>query len=204
MIKLKNAFLLNFLLIILSTIYYFSINNVALAVNIGLVILFIQFFYFLIVSIWQNLLIRNDIIQLEHPEQIEQLDLILENIISDNKQPKILVSDEVADKYITIILEIMAKDKPYLQTAYSIQQLAESTDIPLHHISNCLNIRLNKSFTEFINEYRVAVAIELLKDPAYSNLTIEAIALDCGFGSKKSFNTAFKKLTLLTPSEYRK
>jgi len=79
-----------------------------------------------------------------------------------------------------------------------------SCDIPPHHISNCINIQLDKSFPDFINEYRIEAAKVKLKDARCSNLTIEAIATDCGFGTTKSFNTAFKKHTSVTPSKYRK
>ncbi len=63
---------------------------------------------------------------------------------------------------------------------------------------------LGKTFSEFLNEYRVNEVKEKLKTEDRSLQTILAIALDSGFNSKASFNRVFKKHTGLTPSEYVK
>jgi AraC-like DNA-binding protein len=55
-----------------------------------------------------------------------------------------------------------------------------------------------------VNGFRIRKAMEILKDPAKKDLTILEILYDVGFNSKSSFNTAFKKYTQTTPTEYRK
>jgi AraC-like DNA-binding protein len=50
-------------------------------------------------------------------------------------------------------------------------------------------------------EYRVTEAKKLLRDKP--NIKVEEIAEQVGYSSKSSFNTVFKKLTGVTPSEYR-
>jgi len=42
-----------------------------------------------------------------------------------------------------------------------------------------------------------------MKDPAYRNYTLLAIAFESGFNSKSSFNTIFKSATGMTPSMFR-
>ena len=59
------------------------------------------------------------------------------------------------------------------------------------------------NFASYINSYRRNDAKHMLKDPKTSHFKIEAIAEMCGFKSKSAFNTAFKKIVDLTPSEYR-
>jgi AraC-like DNA-binding protein len=56
--------------------------------------------------------------------------------------------------------------------------------------------------TDFVNSYRVEEFKARAVDPANSNFSILAIALDAGFNSKSSFNQAFKKFTGKTPSQY--
>ena len=50
-------------------------------------------------------------------------------------------------------------------------------------------------------EYRIEEAKRLLKEKM--NYKVEEIAEQVGYNSKSSFNTAFKKITGMTPSEWR-
>ena len=56
---------------------------------------------------------------------------------------------------------------------------------------------------QFLNKYRIKEAKERLKDPKESQYVVFKIALDVGFNSKSTFNTAFKKFTGMNPSQYR-
>jgi len=60
-----------------------------------------------------------------------------------------------------------------------------------------------KVFNEFVNEYRVEVFKEKLQDRQWINLTIAAIAYECGFNSQATFQRAFKQSTGFSPSEFR-
>ncbi|MGB6648763.1 MAG: helix-turn-helix domain-containing protein, partial [Bacteroidota bacterium] len=51
--------------------------------------------------------------------------------------------------------------------------------------------------------YRVEEAKRLLQDPEKSAFTVLAVAEEAGFNSKTAFNTAFKRFTGDTPTEYR-
>ena len=102
------------------------------------------------------------------------------------------------------LLEYIEADKPYLDTDLTIYKMAEALELPRHHLSQAINTKSGKSFYDFINSYRVEEAKRRLKDPEFSNLTIQAIAFDSGFNSKATFNTAFNKFAGMTPSAYRK
>jgi len=69
-------------------------------------------------------------------------------------------------------------------------------------LSKVINSRFGISFNELINKYRVEEVITLMKDPAYKNLNLLAIAYDAGFNSKSTFNRAFKKSTGASPKDY--
>jgi len=71
-------------------------------------------------------------------------------------------------------------------------------------LSKLINNYSEYNFSDYINSLRVAQAKALLKDDDFDNYTIVAIGLECGFNSRSTFYTAFKKFTDLTPSEYRK
>ncbi|WP_407920992.1 helix-turn-helix domain-containing protein [Flavobacterium cellulosilyticum] len=59
------------------------------------------------------------------------------------------------------------------------------------------------NFLDYINLLRVEKVKKYLIKSDYSSYTIVAIGLECGFNSKSTFYTAFKKFTNVTPSEFK-
>ncbi len=102
------------------------------------------------------------------------------------------------------ILHVMATEKPYLDSDFSIKQLAEKTKCPVYVLSFVINTSFSKHFSDFINSYRIKEAKFKLLHPDYQYLKIASIAFECGFNSLSSFNIAFKKHTGVTPSEFKK
>jgi AraC-like DNA-binding protein len=76
-------------------------------------------------------------------------------------------------------------------------------NIHANYLSRIINERRNQSFNDFVNQYRIEEACRRLTDPGWKNMTILQIAYETGFYSKSVFNTAFKKFTGQTPSQYR-
>ncbi|HKR02553.1 MAG TPA: helix-turn-helix domain-containing protein [Pyrinomonadaceae bacterium] len=109
-----------------------------------------------------------------------------------------------SDRYLEKLLRLMEEEKPYLDGELTLQKLAERLSIPAQHLSQVINERLNQSFSDFINSYRVEEAKRRLLDPKRQHYTVLAIAEEVGFNSKSSFNAIFKKYTNTTPSEFRK
>jgi AraC-like DNA-binding protein len=107
-------------------------------------------------------------------------------------------------RYEKMILEYMEKEKPYLDRELSVNMMANEINIPRHFISEIINTHMGKNFYYLVNEYRVKEVKERLLDPKYDKLTILSIAYDSGFNSKSAFNTIFKDLTGITPSQYMK
>jgi len=107
-----------------------------------------------------------------------------------------------SDKLLKRLMDFMETHKPYLQPKISLSELALLLDISPHHLSQLLNEQLEQNFFEFINQYRVNAFKTALAEPANSHLTLLAIAEDCGFNSKSSFNRIFKEMTSQTPSQY--
>jgi AraC-like DNA-binding protein len=97
----------------------------------------------------------------------------------------------------------MEHERPFTDGDLTIQKLAAQLSVPSHHLSQVINERLNQTFSDFINSYRVEEAKRRLLDPAAKHLSILGIAEEVGFNSKSSFNSVFKKHTNMTPSEFR-
>lgn len=101
------------------------------------------------------------------------------------------------------LTEHMKTNKPYLNPVLSIKDLSEDLNVHPKNLSRVINENFDKNFFNFINTYRVDEFKERVKDPKNSNYTLIAIAYDCGFNTKSSFNSIFKKTTGLTPSAFK-
>ncbi|MCP4137181.1 MAG: helix-turn-helix transcriptional regulator [bacterium] len=113
--------------------------------------------------------------------------------------------DEVTGKrYLHQLQEYMEKEKPYLNDALTLKDLAEELSISSHHLSIVINLYQKQNFYNFINEYRVEEVKQRLAEPVNKEENILTIAYGAGFNSKSTFNNIFKKNTGTTPTEYRK
>ncbi len=102
------------------------------------------------------------------------------------------------------ILQYIATEKPYLRNDLKLHDLAARLSISTNHLSQVLNQEFGLNFSDFVNQYRVKEVQRKLLDPAHNHLTQLAIAFECGFNSKASFNRSFKKITRMTPSQFVK
>ena len=98
----------------------------------------------------------------------------------------------------------MAENEPFLDPSLTIYDLSKQIGMSTRDLSLLINHHLNKHFFDFVNGFRIRKAMEILQDSVKKDLTVLEILYDVGFNSKSSFNTAFKKYTHLTPTEYRR
>ena len=84
------------------------------------------------------------------------------------------------------------------------QNLSDQLQISSGYLSKIIKEKEDKNFFEYINHFRVEAVKSMLKDEKFSNYTIMAIAMECGFKSKSTFNSVFKKITRQTPSAFKR
>ena len=120
---------------------------------------------------------------------------------SGEKYAKSSLSEERKTQILNKLDSLKSEGPYYLDSNLSMADLAKNLGISGHHLSQVLNESLGKSYGEYINSLRIGHAQTLLIEQP--NVKIEEIAEQSGFNSKSTFNTAFKKLTGQTPSQYR-
>lgn len=107
-------------------------------------------------------------------------------------------------KYMQEIRSLFETEELHLDSTLHMAAVAKKIGVRSRVLSQVINENENQNFSEFVNQYRIATAKNLLVDPAYAQEKIATVAYDCGFGNVTSFNLAFKASTQLTPSQYRK
>lgn len=96
--------------------------------------------------------------------------------------------------------QLFETEAVFREESMSLAFLAERLQIGMYQLSEFLNTRLKKGFYELLHEYRVKDAEKKLTE---TDEGILDIAYSVGFNSKASFNRIFKKITGLTPWDYR-
>ncbi|MCQ9634221.1 AraC family transcriptional regulator [Chryseobacterium sp. WG23] len=126
----------------------------------------------------------------------------IKEVIPKQKTNPLTVEEK--NKEIQFLKDFMVEKEPYLDSSLTIQDLSEQVKIPVKDLSTLINLYMDKHFFDFVNEYRIEKAMQILKDPSQKELTVLEILYQVGFNSKSSFNTSFKKYTGKTPTDFRK
>lgn len=104
------------------------------------------------------------------------------------------------------ILKVMEGDDVcYCDSDFSLGVLAEKVGSNVKYVSQIINDSFGKSFSNYVNEYRIREACARLsgKEP-YGNYSVKGIGESVGFRSHSTFVGVFRKTTGMTPSIYRK
>jgi AraC-like DNA-binding protein len=95
------------------------------------------------------------------------------------------------------------KNKLYLDPLLGMEAIADELRMSKSYISKLINSYSDYNFSDFVNLLRVEQAKKFLVNDEFNNYTIVSIGLECGFNSKSTFYSAFKKFTSESPSTFR-
>ncbi len=102
-------------------------------------------------------------------------------------------------------LEAFEKKQLFLKKNISITSLAKDNKTNTKYLSKIINHYKEKNFANYINDLRIAYAVDRLKtDKVLKNYTIQGIAEEMGFNTAESFSSAFKKTTGIKTSYFIK
>ncbi|AZA92126.1 DNA-binding transcriptional activator FeaR [Chryseobacterium nakagawai] len=111
------------------------------------------------------------------------------------------ISEEQADNFVSRLEKLMNAEELYKNPNLKLSDLAFRMNISTHQLSQLLNDNLGKSFSTYINEYRINEACGKIENGSY--LKIEEIGYEVGFNSKSTFFSTFKKIKNTTPLLYK-
>lgn len=106
-----------------------------------------------------------------------------------------------AEAFQVALDALISEQELYKNANLRLTDVAAQLKVQPHYLSQFLNDNCGKSFSLFINEYRIEAAKKMIL--SHSAYTTEAIGYESGFNSKSTFFTTFKKIAGCTPSNYR-
>ncbi len=90
-------------------------------------------------------------------------------------------------------------DSHFTDSSLSLHTLSAISGLSVSYISELFPQVISIKFKTYLNTLRINHALFLLSN---KNMTISQIAYECGFDTIRTFNSVFKKLKYVTPSEY--
>ena len=82
----------------------------------------------------------------------------------------------------------------------SLEKIADTASIGVRECSRCFNRSIRQSPMNYVNQYRVQMAVELLATTGY---TVTEISEMCGFSSVSYFGKVFHRNIGMSPLQYR-
>ncbi|HHV73789.1 MAG TPA: AraC family transcriptional regulator [Thermoanaerobacterium sp.] len=144
--------------------------------------------------------------------------LHLDNIIDFNKLDSIYGKKSflysLCDKLVNHTSFILSRQSTKTKVLYKMLLFIEqnySNDCTLKKAAKYLNYdypylsklfiqQMGMTFTEYLNNYRISQSCYMLKN---SNLSVSEIAINCGYNNLRTFHRNFRKMTNMSPKEYR-
>lgn len=130
-------------------------------------------------------------------QELKEVAKVMENKPMD-------LSEAIEPNLLVKIKAAMDQDQLYLKNELTLKEFAKFLEEPARKVSRHINLGLNLSFIDFVNNYRVEEVKQRITKGESEHLSLFGIALESGFNSKPTFNRVFKKITGKSPSEYQK
>ena len=99
-----------------------------------------------------------------------------------------------------IVYQITGYIREHIGDKISAKEIAEKLNYNRTYLCHIFKIRTGKSLSRYINEVKTEQAMLLLRTTEKS---CTEIASSVGFASQNYFNSVFKKITGVSPKEYR-
>ncbi|MDF3821327.1 7TM diverse intracellular signaling domain-containing protein [Leptospira sp. 96542] len=96
----------------------------------------------------------------------------------------------------------MRETKPYLDEKLDLEIVSRAIGLTLQQTSELLNSKLGMSFRTYLNSFRIIEAKQILVENI--DMSILSVAFATGFGSKTAFNVEFKRVTGMSPLQFRR
>ena len=107
-------------------------------------------------------------------------------------------------RQIDLLVKAYLTRKRYLTPGFSLADLVQDVEVPLHVLSIYFNNYKGTTFVAWKNQLRIAEAKELMRTGKADSYTLESVGEACGYKSRSNFIQAFKTQTGESPSSYLK
>ena len=128
---------------------------------------------------------------------LKELDVKQKNKLTNSKV------DVIFDEDFEQSLQLFEQQKLFLNPKFSLNDLVIELNANRTIVSNYINRSRSKNFNQYINELRINhILNRFVDEPNLKKYTIDALAEETGFNSRKTFSDAFLEHSGFRPSQY--
>ncbi|MBP1614066.1 MAG: AraC family transcriptional regulator [Bacteroidetes bacterium] len=139
--------------------------------------------------------LRFEIRRLKNEEQKDKVDVT-------GKYAASSLTDEKTVELYYLLNQLMLEKKVYKDNFITKEKVADMLGTNRTYLSQVINEQSGKTFTHYINSFRVEEAVRVLSD-ANNNIPLKALSSELGFNSISTFYNVFQSAVGMPPSLYR-
>mgnify|MGYP000368539113 FL=1 len=123
--------------------------------------------------------------------------------ITKREKKKPIDSVNTTSSHFKKMVFLIEEKKIHHNPNLSRDSVAQQLEISNGYLSQIIKENTSVNFSDYINAHRIKDVKLMVKDSKFDKYSLLSIGLECGFNSKTSFYTNFKKETGLTPKEFK-
>lgn len=131
-------------------------------------------------------------------QTFDTLSTEIKRVFSELMDEAIQLDTNPKSKYVKDAIRYVEKN---YSSDLSLNTIADKLNISPAYLSSLFTKEIGQNYIQYVNYYRIEIAKKLLSGTA---LSVNEIAEKVGFTEARYFSRIFKKMTRLTPSEFRK
>ncbi|WP_438426406.1 helix-turn-helix domain-containing protein [Aquimarina macrocephali] len=190
---------LNLLIICIIIIWLFS-NIESYIFNSG----YASNFLWILLSFLSWWILYYGVFKLQIVVQKDEIHQYLVSKSANGIQTKKKINETTVSKIINQLYIVMDEEELYKNPLLSRSDLATRLGTSEGYLSQIINQEINKSVIQFVNEYRIEAAKNLLHNPVFNKYSVEAIGMEAGFKSRSAFYSTFNTSLGMSPGAFRK
>ena len=106
--------------------------------------------------------------------------------------------------YFQQLEQLVREEHLYRDPDLGRDKVAGKLGISSGYLSQLINAVTDDNYATYINFHRVEDVKRMILDPDFGQYSLVAIGLEAGFKSKSAFYSSFRKVTGMTPNQFRK
>ncbi|MEO9484164.1 MAG: helix-turn-helix transcriptional regulator [Ekhidna sp.] len=122
--------------------------------------------------------------------------------LEENQTKELIIAD--VEKWKAKIHAYVVDASAYKNPRLTLQDVASHLKTNPRIISQSINQGFEMNFNDYVNEARLEALKARIDNEDHLHFTLLALAMDCGFNSKSTFNRVFKNRMGITPNDYLK